>query len=145
MKTKLIAGVLIMGIVILAFKANEELKLSGSAELFKKTVDSSGPLSNSTSTVVGNSASLHEIGLAHEDSFSGLPTVNSIMDQYRTLSESELRAEIVRVSQIAESRDLYEKANSGRISQIERRDLAQIIRINTALHHLLIDRELERN
>lgn len=143
MKKKLAIGVIIMGTIVLAVKGNEKRKLVGAAQTSR--VEMNNALLNHESLVAAENTGLHDIGTVQKDAFFELPTVNSIMDQYRTFSESELRAEIVRISQIAEGRNLYEKANSGEISKIERKDLAQIIRINTALHHLLIDRELEEN
>lgn len=82
---------------------------------------------------------LRENGVDWDNGFSIFPTVDSFLNQYRTWNEFDLKAEMVRISQIAESRNLYEKANSGAISQAERKDLAQIIRISTALHCLVGD------
>ena len=143
MKTKFTIGAIVMGTIILTFQMNHSLKSQSVLNQVIGNTDAQVLSSDSMATV--ESISLHKIGSAQDDGLSGLPTVNSIMNQYRTFNEEDLRSEIVRISQIAESRNLYDKANSGRITQVEKRDLAQIIRIDTALHHLLIDRELENN
>lgn len=76
------------------------------------------------------------------DGFSRLPAVENIMDFYRTKTNLELRSEIVRITKIVQTRNLYERANSGTISFSEKTDLAYFIRLNSALHRLLIDREI---
>lgn len=74
--------------------------------------------------------------------FEKVETVDSLISQHQNLSEPELRQKIKDTKVALYKRHLIEKANAGSISREEKVDLAYYIRLNTALHHILLDKEL---
>jgi hypothetical protein len=77
--------------------------------------------------------------------FKAVPTTKDLMDFFRTKPTDEIRLERARILKSAESRNLYAKANRNSMTAADRDQLAYVMRANTALSFLLIERELEQN
>jgi hypothetical protein len=77
------------------------------------------------------------------ESTMNVSTVENFMSEYNTRSNEELRDKIKQIMKEASEKNLFNKSNKGNISDEEKINLLQIVRLNTALYQLLIERELE--
>lgn len=78
---------------------------------------------------------------SNDDVFSKIDTVDSLISQNKSLSENELREKVHLIKKTMESRKLIAKANEGTITKEERIQLVYYVRLNTALYHLLLDKQ----
>lgn len=70
-------------------------------------------------------------------------TVESLMEDYNSKSNEELRRTIKQLGKLLDDHDLINKSNTGQLTEAQKRELIMIVRLNTALNRLLIDRALE--
>lgn len=71
-----------------------------------------------------------------------VPTVENILSQYRTLSVREVRWYVDENMRVALENGLFKKSTR---TVEEEKELLYVIRLNTALHQLLIENELALN
>lgn len=79
------------------------------------------------------------------DIFTNNESLDSLISRYQTMAQDEVRQQIYENKYTIKKSNLIEKANIGSITTEERRRLVYLIRVNTALHHVLIKQRLEKN
>ena len=147
MKTKILIGVAVTLLVVVAGLKLHQQKRSqkvGSGVEQKNIVRSDNKPSLNLPTSTGMQSLLRQAEKP-VDYFEGIQSVADIMDKYRSSTDQELKTELRRLQLTLKNRNLLGKANDGSITKSERKDLAYFVRANTALHRLLLDRELAQN
>ena len=85
-----------------------------------------------------------DLGPDQRDPFVQVASAVSLRREYADLSISELRERIQELQVSFEKSQLIEKFNSNSLSAAESTELARLVRMNFALHQVLVQKRLEQ-
>ncbi len=71
------------------------------------------------------------------------PSLEDIEENYHSFTEKELRAEIAKNERVAQDKQFVAKANANQMDAQTSKEFVAYIRLNAALHKILLTRQLE--